>query len=216
MEEEKQQSRIDSPCSSSLLSCTLSDSVTSDAVWAEIELAERYMVSAMFEEAATTAAATLQTLINETHTKDMTGLCAPIEERDDLEREGEEALQEVGTSEREAMLESAGMVLLQAYHALGRSVKSNYLNYTQLMASNSTCKLDLMKIMKLGFQARRSFTCQGCCAQRPVLLQSCCVRMCVTSHFPFCDCCRVGEYFSSLRILNAQISEFPPSVLVAG
>jgi hypothetical protein len=88
----------------------------------------RYMVSAMFEEAATTAAATLQTLINETNTKDMTGLCAPIEERDDLERESEEALQEVGTSEREAMLESAGMVLLQAYHALGRSVKSNRLN----------------------------------------------------------------------------------------
>jgi hypothetical protein len=146
MEEEKQQSRIDSPCSSSLLSCTLSDSVTSDAVWAEIELAERYMVSAMFEEAATTAEATLQTLINETHTKDKTGLCAPIEERDDLERESEEALQEVGTSDREAMLESAGMVLLQAYHALGR----------------------------------------------------------------------VGDYFSSLRILNAQISEFPPLVLVAG
>ncbi|CAK9857887.1 unnamed protein product [Sphagnum jensenii] len=146
MEEEKQQSRIDSPCSSSLLSCTLSDSVTSDAVWAEIELAERYMVSAMFEEAATTAEATLQTLINETHTKDMTGLCAPIEERDDLERDSEEAIQEVGTSDREAMLESAGMVLLQAYHALGR----------------------------------------------------------------------VGDYFSSLRILNTQISEFPPSVLVAG
>jgi hypothetical protein len=40
--------------------------------------------------------------------------------------------------------------------------------------------------------------------------------MWVTSRFPFCDCCRVGEYFSSLRILNAQISEFPPSVLVAG
>jgi hypothetical protein len=88
----------------------------------------RYMVSAMFEEAATTAEATLQTLINKTHTKDMTGLCAPIEERDDLERESEEALQEVGTSDREAMLESAGMVLLQAYQALGRSVKSNHLN----------------------------------------------------------------------------------------
>jgi hypothetical protein len=48
MEEEKQQSRIDSPCSSSLLSCTLSDSVTSDAVWAEIELAERWVCLSLF------------------------------------------------------------------------------------------------------------------------------------------------------------------------
>jgi hypothetical protein len=48
MEEEKQQSRIDSPCSSSFLSCTLSDSVTSDAVWAEIELAERWVCLSLF------------------------------------------------------------------------------------------------------------------------------------------------------------------------
>jgi hypothetical protein len=48
MEKEKQQSPIDSPCSSSLLSCTLSDSVTSDAVWAEIELAERWVCLSLF------------------------------------------------------------------------------------------------------------------------------------------------------------------------
>jgi hypothetical protein len=78
-----------------------------DLLWNEIDLAERYLVSAMNEDAASTATTVLQTLSTLMHSPHSSGMC------------GEE-VEEVGKSEHEEMLECAGMVLLQSYRAIGR------------------------------------------------------------------------------------------------
>lgn len=79
-----------------------------DLLWNEIDLAERYLVSAMNEDAASTATTVLQTLSTLMHSPHSSGVF------------GEE-VEEVGkSSEHEEMLECAGMVLLQSYRAIGR------------------------------------------------------------------------------------------------
>lgn len=64
-------------------------------------------MSAMNEDAASTATTVLQTLSTLMHSPHSSGVF------------GEE-VEEVGKSEHEEMLECAGMVLLQSYRAIGR------------------------------------------------------------------------------------------------
>lgn len=74
---------------------------------------DRYMVSGMYENAASTSCTTLGILSNHLHSS----LSGETQDRKLDIVEGRK-----GRSEYEAMLESTGMVLLQSYHALGRCV----------------------------------------------------------------------------------------------
>lgn len=68
----------------------------------------RYLVSAMNEDAASTATTVLQTLSTLMHSPHSSGVF------------GEEVEGVGKSSEHEEMLECAGMVLLQSYRAIGR------------------------------------------------------------------------------------------------
>lgn len=74
-------------------------------------LIDRYMVSGMYENAASTSCTTLGSLSNQMHLS----LSGETQDRKLDIVEGRK-----GRSEYKAMLESIGMVLLQSYHALGR------------------------------------------------------------------------------------------------
>ncbi|KAG0604304.1 hypothetical protein M758_10G160600 [Ceratodon purpureus] len=92
-----------------------------DLLWHEIDLAEKYLLSAMNEDAASTATTVLQTVSSLMHSSGSGGFCSVScgSERDEKEEEVEGA-GEVGESDHEKMLECAGMVLLQSYRAIGR------------------------------------------------------------------------------------------------
>lgn len=78
-------------------------------------------MSAMNEDAASTATTVLQTLSSLMHSSGNGGFCSVScsSDRDDKKEEVEGAV-EVGKSDHEEMLECAGMVLLQSYRAIGR------------------------------------------------------------------------------------------------
>ncbi|XP_024385322.1 protein APEM9 [Physcomitrium patens] len=86
---------------------------SADLIWNKIELAERFLVSAMYQDAASTATTILQTLSCLMHLSDHEESCGS--DREDITEDAE-----VGKSEHEEMLECAGMVLLQSYRAIGR------------------------------------------------------------------------------------------------
>lgn len=88
-------------------------------------LIDRYLVSAMNEDAASTATTVLQTLSSFMHSTTSSGggfggSVSCCSDREEKEEEVEVGVVEVGKSDHEEMLECAGMVLLQSYRAIGR------------------------------------------------------------------------------------------------